>query len=284
MPAYWFVRYSKDGALRRFNLGTYPGVTLKSARTRAETTIGRLARGEDPQAERSEQRSATTFGDLAASYLELHAKQKKRTWEEDLRILNHDLLPKWRRLPAASIGRREIATLLDRIVERGAPVMANRTHALISKLFAWGKKRGHVDSNPAADVQKPGEEGSRDRVLSVPEIQTLWTLWETENSVTSAALQMLLLTGVRLTEALTMRWEDISGDWWTIPPHSSPHYKEQARASDLSLLVDACAACHAPHVSRPSAALLAMGLSQPAEPHPHRLSEQGCRALSSASR
>jgi integrase len=215
----WFVRYTKDGALRRFNLGTYPGVTLKAARTRAETTIGRLARGEDPQAERSEQRSAATFGDLAASYLELHAKQKKRTWKEDLRILNHDLLPAWRRLPAASIGRREIATLLDRIVERGAPTMANRTRALISKLFAWGKTRGHVDSNPAADTEKPGDEGSRDRVLSVPEIRTLWTLWETENSVTSAALRMLLLTGVRLTEALKMRWVDISGDWWTIPPH-----------------------------------------------------------------
>jgi len=109
----WFVRYKKDGAPRRFNLGTYPGVTLKSARTRAETTIGRLARGEDPQAERSEQRSAPTFEDLAAGYLELHAKQKKRTWEEDLRILNHDLLPKWRRLRAVTLFDGTLITIID---------------------------------------------------------------------------------------------------------------------------------------------------------------------------
>jgi integrase len=215
----WFVRYQKDGAPRRLNLGAYPGVTLKTARSRAETAIGRLANGADPQAERCDQRSATTFGELAASYMELHAKPKKDTWQEDLRILNLDLLPAWRRMPAARIGRREIAALLDKIVERGAPVMANRTRALISKLYAWGKTRGHVESNPATDVEKPGEEGSRDRFLSVPEIQTLWTLWETDNSVTSALLRMLLLTGVRRREALTMRWENIDGEWWNIPRH-----------------------------------------------------------------
>jgi len=96
---------------------------------------------------------------------------------------------------------------------------ADPSHAMALPRLARRPYRRQAPSNPAADIEKPGDEGRRDRVLGVPEIQTLWTLWETENSVTSAVLRMLLLTGVRLTEALTMRWEDISGDWWTIPPH-----------------------------------------------------------------
>jgi integrase len=74
-----------------------------------------------------------------------------------------------------------------------------------------------VEFNPVAGLSPQGEERSRDRVLSEHEIRTLWTAWEAEGSVTSAVFRMLLLTAQREVEVLQLRWDDITGPWWTVP-------------------------------------------------------------------
>lgn len=214
----FFVRYRVGGLDRRIILGDYPRVLLVDARTAAKDVLGRVARGEDPQSDRLEKRAAPTFGDLAASYLEVHAKRRKRTWEEDERILRRDLLPVWRRIPAAEIHRRDVAALLDGIVGRGAPVMANRVRSLASKIFAFALEREIVEFNPVAGLPPQGQERSRERVLSEDEIRALWAAWEAEGSVTSGLFRMLLLTAQREAEVRGMRWADISGSWWTVPP------------------------------------------------------------------
>ena len=97
----FFVRYySDEGKKRRLTLGTYPTMSLADARTQAKEAIGRLARGEDPQAQKAAEKAAETFADLASAYLEKHARVKKRTWREDERILRVYLLPAWRRKKA----------------------------------------------------------------------------------------------------------------------------------------------------------------------------------------
>ena len=213
----FFVRYRTGRGLRRLTLGSYPATSFADARSAAQEAIGRVAKGGDPQAARHAQRTAPTFGDLAKDYLELHAKRRKRTWEEDERILQTDLLPAWRNVPAAEIRRRDVALVLDRIVGRGSPIMANRVRALASKIFNFGLVREVVEFNPVGGVPPAGEERSRDRVLSEHEIRTLWGIWEAENSVTSAVFRMLLLTAQREMEVLSMRWQDIEGSWWRVP-------------------------------------------------------------------
>src|ERR1700674_2758829 len=213
----FFVRYRTERGERRYILGDYSKVPLADARTRAKDLLGRAARGEDPQGERRERRAAPTFGELAGSYLEVHAKQRKRSWKEDERMLRRDLLPAWRGVPAEQIRRRDIARVLDAIAGRGAPIMANRVRALASKIFAFGLQRGFVEFNPVAGLDKPGLERQRQRVLCEDEIRALWQQWEAEGSVSSAAFRMLLVTGQRKHEVLGMRWADIHGAWWTIP-------------------------------------------------------------------
>jgi integrase len=213
----FFVRYRRGG-LRRFNLGNFPAVSLREARAKAESILGHVAEGDDPQADRKEALGALTFGELAASFLEKHSKHRKRSWKEDERILNRELLPEWGKLSAAAIRRRDVAWLLDKIASRPAPIMANRVRALVSRIFRYGVEREIVEFNPVTGTAAPGEERKRARVFSEEEIRTLWAIWEREGSVTSAAFRMLLLTGQRLNEVLSMRWADLSGAWWTLPP------------------------------------------------------------------
>jgi integrase len=213
----FFVRYRLGRRFRRVILGDYPAVRLRGLRDRARQLLGRVADGDDPQAEKVEQRGAVTFRALAASYLAVHAKRRKRTWRQDERMLERDLLPSWGHLVANEIRRRDVVLLLDRVVARGSPVMANRIRALVSKIFAFALARDLVEFNPVAGSSRPGEERSRARVLTEAEIAALWNAWEADGSVTSAVFRMLLLTAQREGEVLAMRWKDLDGQWWTIP-------------------------------------------------------------------
>ena len=59
----------------------------------AKRALAAAAQGHDPAEEKQAARGAETFGELANEYLERHAKQKKRSWREDERILNRELRP-----------------------------------------------------------------------------------------------------------------------------------------------------------------------------------------------
>lgn len=211
------VRYTRDGRKRRITIGPYPAFSLADARDKARELLHAVQRGEDPQAEPVEQQPLVTFGELAADYIENHAKRKKRSWREDQRILRVDLLPHWEARCAAEIDRRDVNDILDLILQRGSPIMANRTKALVSKIYNFGIGRGLVEHNPSLGVPQPAKARQRDRVLTEDEIRAVWRALDEQDSVMAATFKLRLLTAQRGVEVLTMRWQDIDGEWWTIP-------------------------------------------------------------------
>src|SRR5439155_20531163 len=75
----WTVVWHQDRRARRHAIGTYPAMTLATAREKARQVLAGLARGEDPIAARTDARFAPTFTALAADYIERHAKARKRS-------------------------------------------------------------------------------------------------------------------------------------------------------------------------------------------------------------
>ncbi len=135
----WFVFYRIEGdrKLRRYTLGKYPTMSLKKARRKARDKITEAGKGRDPGEEKQILKEAPTFGGLADEYLEKHGS-KKRSYYEDNRITEKDLKPAWKSRKAHDIKRRDVIRLLDKIVDRGAPIQANRTLALIRKIYNLG--------------------------------------------------------------------------------------------------------------------------------------------------
>lgn len=64
--------------------------------------------------------------------------------------------------------------LLDRIVDEGKPVSANRTWAAVRKLFNWALQRGIIEASPVALVEMPCAERERERTLAPDEICAVW--------------------------------------------------------------------------------------------------------------
>ncbi len=226
----WFLRYGPREARRRIVLGSYPALTLDAARNKArELVAGVQIGGRDPMAEREAARTArrkaenATFGVLAACYLEEHAKRKKRlrAWKEDERKLRVEVLPVWGSRPVTEIRRADVRELLERIaVERGG-VCANRTRTLVSRVFTFGMEKERVEVNPVYGVKRVYAESPRERVLSEEELRVLWPLFDRLQPAVAAAWRLVLLTGQRPGEVLTMRWRDLERDsrgwWWNLP-------------------------------------------------------------------
>jgi len=226
----WFLRYGPLEARRRIALGPYPALTLDAARNKArELVAGVKISDRDPMAERKAKRvarrkaGAETFEALASCYLEEHAKRNKRLrgWQEDERKLRVEVLPVWGSRPAAEIRRADVRDLLERIVAQRGGVCANRTRALVSKVFSFGMERERVESNPVYGVKRLYTEKPRERVFTEGELGALWPLLDRLQPAVAAAWRLVLFTAQRPGEVLSMRWRDLERDslgwWWNIP-------------------------------------------------------------------
>ena len=215
----WFVMYRHGGRKRRLTLGTYPSLSLADARDKARSVIHAVDGGHDPAAQKKADRLAETFAELASAYLEKHSKIHKRSWKEDERLIKRELLPEWRTIKAKDITRRDVIEMLDKVLERGAPIQANRLLALIRKIYNWAIGRDIVNFNPCTQVKAPGKEQQRQRVLNTDEIIKIWNAFDNQDVIIGSMFKLRLLTAQRGGEIESMRWEDLdlSAGWWTIP-------------------------------------------------------------------
>jgi integrase len=222
--------YRHEGKARFLTLGDYPRLTLADVHKAHAEAMKKVEQGMDPGAEavaeRVEERQAPTVATLADEYLEKWAKPRKRSWREDERILKKDVIPEWGRRKAREITRRDVIRLLDGIVDRGAGIMANRTLALVRRMFNFAVSRDVVRVSPCLAVRAPAPEQRRDRVLTTDEISALWHALEGAKMMaegTKLALKLQLVTGQRKAEIVMAAWDEIdfTDKWWTIPPEKA---------------------------------------------------------------
>ena len=200
----WVLRYRTNGRQRRLTLGTFPSLGLAAARASARCALGYVAHGADPATAKQTEQRAGTFRELADLYLEKHAKKRKRSWRGDERILNVELLPVLGATRAKAVTRREIRELVEAIADRGAPIVANRTLALVRKVFNFGLDQEFegLEGNPCLRITPPGVEQRRDRVLTPDEIKRVWIALDRVHRLTAAVFRLRLLTAQRGGEVL----------------------------------------------------------------------------------
>ena len=130
------------------------------------------------------------------------------------------------------ITRRDVLDVLDRVVDGGAPIAANRTLSAMRKLFNWCVPRDIIAVSPCAGVKPPTPERSRDRVLSDDELRLVWRAADKIAWPFGLLVKLLALTGQRRDEVAKMRWDelDLEAGLWTLPrervktdqPHEVP--------------------------------------------------------------
>ena len=221
-PRSWRFTYRSGGRLRVFTIGRTDEVGLAEARRTADKLRGQVAQGIDPQAEKQRGLKAETFEDVASRYLE-HAKRVNKSWRQADALVAKHLAPRWNKLRARDITRSDVRTVIRRITDGGAPVVANQVLAAASAIFSWAIKEevGDIAVNPCHGVTR-NETKSRERVLSDAELPKFWKAFDDAGLVRGAALRVLLLTGQRPGEVTAMRREHIHDGWWELPGDPVP--------------------------------------------------------------
>jgi integrase len=216
----YFVRYRFGGKNRRLKLGTHPNLTLADARDRARKKLAEVQGGGDPAQQKADRRVGHgTFRALADEVLAARkARTRPKTQRQREQLLEKHVLPAWGEREAASITRREVVLLVERIAA-STPIQANRILAIIRLLFNDGLRRGFpgLDASPAHMVAPPGEESGRDRYLTAAEIRKVWQATEHEPLWSRAVVRLAFLTAQRVGSILALQWQLVDRDLWTIP-------------------------------------------------------------------
>src|SRR5262249_32013994 len=159
----------------------------------------------DPLAERDAERGRGTFSEVAARYVEEHAKRTNKSWRQADAPVRRHLIPLWGKLQAHAGTPADVREMMASLT---APVGANQTLAAASAIFGGARRMDLVAANPCTRVDR-NPTRSRERVLSDSELPKFWAAFESAGPVRCAALRMILLAGQRPGEVRHMRREHI---------------------------------------------------------------------------
>lgn len=224
----WAFRYRRpNGRPAKFTIGPEELFGLADARKKASDAWRVVREGGDPGFNKKEaRRKAVDQSDLAEvlldSFYERHVlvKNKPRTAAEVKRAIEKRIKPAWKGRKVGSLTTSDVLDVLEKIIDAGTLITANRVFAVVRKFFNWLVSRRTIAVSPVNGLAPPAEEQSRDRVLTEAEIRWIWRA--TEGTAPLAAMtRLLLLTGQRRAEVSGMRSDELdltqSDPKWTIP-------------------------------------------------------------------
>jgi integrase len=178
--------------------------TPETARAEAKRLTGVIVSGGNPAAERVARKAAPTLAGIARRFLEEHAETKLRpkTAHDYKLIVEKMLVPAFGRKHLAELTRDDVRAFHH--ARRETPVGANRALVLLKAIFTWADPDG---VNPCRHI-KPFPERARERFLSAEELARLGkalAAWP-GSPFASAAIRLLVFTGARLGEVLSLQW------------------------------------------------------------------------------
>ncbi len=229
----YLVQYRLPGsATRRFTLGAHGSPwTPEAARSKALEVLGLVAGGVDPGTAKREARADITVAELCDLYMAEGVRTKKAsTLEMDRTRIKRHVLPLLGRKRLKALSKSDIERFLSdiaagksakteitkprgRSVVRGGEGVANRTLGMLGAILQFAVERGLRPDNPARNVRK-FQEGRRARFLSNDEIARLGealrqALTQGSNPYAVSAIRLLILTGCRKSEILSLRWDEV---------------------------------------------------------------------------
>ena len=188
-------------------LGDAATMSVDEARSRAVRTLAAIRRGEDPPRDPAE----TLFEAVAETVFERYRRLwKPGTLDVNRCYLKNQILPRFQGRQVADIDRRDVCDWFASL--RATPVAADRSMPVLSVIMREAEAMGlrPQGSNPCLGIRRYRRKG-RARFLSDDEMRRLSARLSAHADSSPrqvAVIRLLLLTGCRKSEILTLRWSD----------------------------------------------------------------------------
>ena len=237
----YLVQYRAKGRSRRYTIGIHGVWTPETARREAKALLGQIAQGEDPAAEREEERRAVTVRELCEQYIaDMEAglvlgkggrPKKATTVATDVGRIRRHIIPLLGTRRIKGITKPDMNNLMKDIIAgktrvvmkteklrgkaivRGGSGTAIRTMGLLGGIFTYAIEAGIIDQNPTHGLKKPRYK-VRDRRLSEAEYRTLGRIlqdmqYDSHFGIHAEILRLIALTGCRRGEIIRLRWSEV---------------------------------------------------------------------------
>ncbi len=204
----YFLHRQRGGRRVWRTIGDAGAMTESEARARAVAMLAVAGRGGDADA-------APAEGALFETVAEEVFRRCRRHWkpgtlEVNLGHYRRCILPWFGGRPVAAVTRSDVRRWFASL--HATPGTANRSAPVLSVILGQAEALGHrpEGSNPCIGIKRHRRRG-RERFLSPGEIARLSGVLDRHRErrpLEAAAVRLLLLTGCRKTELLTLLWSD----------------------------------------------------------------------------
>ena len=218
----WVARLTIHGRQTDLGLGGLSYVTLAEAREEAARLRKVARQGGDPRVER---------------------RREVLTFEAAARRVHADLAPTWRNAKhgagwLSAVERYAFPVLGPRVLDTIGPAdvlrilspiwttkhdTARRVKQRLAVIFDWAKSAGHYPhENPVTGLKKglPTVKRKPEHMAALPwrDLPSFMAELAQREGVSARTLELAILTATRSGEARGMRWAELDGDVWTVPP------------------------------------------------------------------
>jgi len=241
----WILRYRTGDKAMHMGLGSAEIITLKEAREKAHAAQRMRLDGKDPlQEKRAAKRQrllahahAKTFEECALAYITAHeagwrGDHSRRQWSASL---ERYVYPKIGNMPVADVDLACVLSVVEPIWTL-VPETARRVRNRVELILDWATARGlRQGDNPARwrgllESLLPEQRRAQtvNHLAAVPyqQIGAFMEKLRAQEGIAARALEFLILTASRSSEALGAKWSEIDGATWTVPAGRMKAHKE----------------------------------------------------------
>lgn len=219
----WTVAVRTDGKLTNIKIGSYPQMSLKSARARAEEVRDQANLG----------LKKSTVSNLIDEWLATYSKQWSSEKYRYTVIYRINLIcDPFKHKAVADVTRSDIAAGIEKLVAAGKLESANRCYRLVNAVFEYAIIKEYIEKNPCTNIDKliPSRDPVNMPSLQAEEMPDFWRNINKANMTneTRYAIMLFNYLAVRPSELCKAEWSEFNLEEgvWIIPSHRMKMRKE----------------------------------------------------------
>ena len=204
----YFLQTQHEGRRRWTKIGDADGMSEAEARLQARSLLAGIRKGRESIPDLPPDIAFEEVADEVFSYYRRH--WKPRTLAVSLNYYENNIQPWFKGRPVAGITRRDVLEWFESL--HAKPASANRSLPVLSVILRQAEVYGYrpEDSNPCKGIKRYRRR-ARERFLSPEEIRRVVEVlnrYDGTRPLQAAVIRLLLLTGCRKGELLTLKWRD----------------------------------------------------------------------------
>lgn len=157
---WWRLKYRFNDKEKTLSVGTYPEISLASARARRDEARALVAEGQDPSEARKEAKTqakleaSNTFETVANEWHALHNKSKSERHRQRVkRWLEFYLYPNLGKKAVSSITSPMVLETTNILVKQNKLETAHRVIQTAQQVFRYAIQKGFATNNPVPDLK-----------------------------------------------------------------------------------------------------------------------------------